>query len=367
MPLRAIVNGESIIAPFLSPDEWERLKIDIKSHEKDLRLPCCSNTGHLRTSKLGTNHFVHSRKQGCDWKPESLEHLKAKSIIALACRDAGYDVITEYSGTDWRADVLAVKNSIKIAFEVQLSRQTLEETQQRQEKYRRDGVRGCWFFPCVPKNFKEVTKDLPIFSLTTNNGNTSSYSVRIPLFEDMFDHYPPFPLKDFVRSLLNRRIKFCESHRIKRHQRLKIVFYETKCWKCNKICHVFYLSSSPVSKCGHEIFKYGYSWESDKIEFNPAILQVIKDFINSPDGSHIKLGKIKSRYSKTVQHKYASFGCYYCDAIFGDWFVGNETMSARYREAEAPAVLETDIEFQDPLPTELGDHWCFSENGSFCE
>lgn len=59
----------------------------------------------------------------------------------------GYEVTTEASGVDWRADVLATKPGknglIKLAFEVQWSPQTLEQTEERQQKYTRDGIRCC--------------------------------------------------------------------------------------------------------------------------------------------------------------------------------------------------------------------------------
>ena len=128
MPLRALIDNRDIVAPLLSDDEWEKLKLAVKQKKSQVILPCCQNNGFLRVSKLGTKHFVHRTKQNCNWKSESMEHIKAKSEIVLACKDSGYEALSEVSGEDWRADVLAIKNDIKIAFEVQLSAQTLEET-----------------------------------------------------------------------------------------------------------------------------------------------------------------------------------------------------------------------------------------------
>jgi len=50
-----------------------------------------------------------------------LEHLPAKSHVALGCQDAGYLVDTEVAGDGWRADVLAEKNENRGAFEIQWS------------------------------------------------------------------------------------------------------------------------------------------------------------------------------------------------------------------------------------------------------
>jgi len=59
-------------------------------------------------------------------------------LFEFASNSAG-EAKTEVSGPDWRADVLATKTDrgklIRLAFEVQWSPQTLEETAARQAKY----------------------------------------------------------------------------------------------------------------------------------------------------------------------------------------------------------------------------------------
>jgi hypothetical protein len=331
MPLRAIIDGHDVIAPFLSADEWENLRLSVKSHQKELQLPCCQNAGHLRTSKLGTNHFVHNRKEECDWKSETPEHLKAKNEIALACHEAGYEVTTEESGAEWRADVLASKGSARIAFQILWNRQTLEETQRRQDQYRRDGIRGCWFFKIPPKEMKEPMKELPLFSISSDSTQTDvSFSVGMRISRYVDARQPSSSLYEFVKALLNRKIKFCSQYKMKRQQRLRIVFIEMECWRCKKVSHIFYLSNQMVSCCGESMSESEGLWESEKPEFNKAVLDAVRKFINSPQGSHLKLGRIKPRYSKTVNKSYRSFGCYHCDAIFGNWFISEETMHARY-------------------------------------
>ena len=150
MPLRASIDGKDVIAPLLDDVEWKTLKKATSSGKKHVILPCCQKSGFLRTSPLGTKHFVHKRKLNCNWKPESKEHLKAKEVIAIACKNAGFEVSTEVSGSDWIADVLATDGQLKIAFEVQLSPQTSEITFERDAKYKRDGIECCWFFSKIP-------------------------------------------------------------------------------------------------------------------------------------------------------------------------------------------------------------------------
>ena len=361
-----MIDGKPIIAPFLSPDEWEELRTAVKSRQKELRFPCCHNTGHLRTSKLGTNHFAHNRRNGCEWEPETVEHLKAKTEIALACRDAGYDVATEAAGSGWRADVLASKGSAQVAFEVQWSRQSLEETQQRQERYHRDGVRGCWFFRNPPKEAAPATKELPLFCLTLESrDNAESFEVQINN-PSLKIPQPSYRLREYIKSLLNRRIRFCTQLRARREQNLRIVFIEMECWRCKKISHVYYVSQDTVSSCGEKMHT-----SADCLEFDESLIKAVSQFINSPEGSHLRLGKIKPRFSKAFGSSYQSFGCFYCDALFGNRYVLNDTLCAMHHEMRSEyspaAVLETIIPLPDPLPIESGNHWCFPESGDFCE
>lgn len=161
MPLRAYIEDKEIVSIDLNDEEWSALKARLKAKEIVLTLPCCGQEGFLRTSNRGLKHFVHLKSANpCDWKPESAEHLKAKVAIMEACREQGWDAIPEFSEADWRADVLAVQGGKRIAFEVQWSRQTYEETRLRQERYKASNVRGCWFFRIAPKEMSDYDKTL---------------------------------------------------------------------------------------------------------------------------------------------------------------------------------------------------------------
>lgn len=79
MPLRAYIDNEAIISIDQTDEQWDALKKRLKNKEAILILPCCKQEGFLRKSKKGLKHFVHSKSNNtCDWRPESLEHLKAK-------------------------------------------------------------------------------------------------------------------------------------------------------------------------------------------------------------------------------------------------------------------------------------------------
>ena len=56
------------------------------------------------------------------------KHDRIQMEIVSACRDLGYEAIQEYSGQGWRADVFIPHNEKPIAFEIQLSPQSLRKT-----------------------------------------------------------------------------------------------------------------------------------------------------------------------------------------------------------------------------------------------
>lgn len=86
MPLRAIINNEDVLAPFLDDEAWQLLKTQIKNEHLDVRLPCCGSIAYLRTSKHGLNHFVHKERDTCTSAPETWQHLKVNMRLSLRVR-----------------------------------------------------------------------------------------------------------------------------------------------------------------------------------------------------------------------------------------------------------------------------------------
>jgi hypothetical protein len=85
MLLRAFFVDRELLAPLMSDAEWLNLKVQ----RPKVRLRCCDSTGYLRTSKLGTKHFVHGKDRICNWAPETWQHLLAKTEIVRVCQQFG--------------------------------------------------------------------------------------------------------------------------------------------------------------------------------------------------------------------------------------------------------------------------------------
>ncbi|MFV0398214.1 MAG: competence protein CoiA [Bacteroidales bacterium] len=360
MPLRGYLDNDEIISFEQTDEQWNSIKQRLKTKESALRLSCCLHEGFLRRSNKGLKHFVHSKTDNsCDWKPESSEHLKAKIDIIEACKVNGWEAIPEFAEANWKADVLATQGNKKIAFEVQWSKQTFEETQFRQDRYNQSNVRGCWFFRTAPKELRNhdndliANKEIPAFKIFKNeNGNIVSQVNGIQM-----------PLKSLVISLLNRKFKFCKHIRLKPKQEVTIVFFSIDCWKCKKSQHLYTVERKLLSVCNQEFHIMGPMWDGNDIDKNPQIFEAVKLFIKTKEGEHLKIGQLKKRYSKTVQNSYLSHGCFYCDAIWGDYPLIAAKMEERYKSSNIRHIVEIDLGIQK----EDSQHWCYSESEIFCE
>ena len=176
-------------------------------------------------------------------------------------------------------------------------------------------------------------------------------------------HSEEFEIRKFVKILLDGKIKFSNRMKSKSIQNISINIFETKCWKCGTIQHSYFLGESIKSKCGLDIFLENSMWDDgDNLKYNKQIIEAVNKFSKTKEGSHIKLGQIKKRYSKTIDAFYHSFGCYKCDAIFGDWYLHQEIMEIQM----SSNFFELIINIELPEIVNKNEHWCYNEKKDFC-
>jgi hypothetical protein len=397
MPLKAYINGNPVISSLLSDEEWKKLASEVKGGLKQVKFDCCENSGHLRISKLDTKHFVHKRRDNCKWKPESLEHLQLKAEIVKMCSQLGWSIDTEVKGEDWVADVIAWNNERKVVFEIQLSYQTFEKTKERTSKYLENGYECYWLFKKFPiiSNYQERANiSLNAFQLFKDSQNNYSISLnQLPEYtndekieesipeSNILDVTKPISgkyfgiyygksvdLRDFIGGILGKKIKHCVSRKGKNKSLCyRIVFFPVICWKCGKSSHAYYIDSIDFfeSDCG----TIAYECENEGgIAFHPKILEYVRNFqLQLKNEKSILLGQIKKRYSKTVRHEYLSFGCAYCDALFGDFFIGEDTLEVMTGSMEPDKVLPINIIIENNSEADTFSHWCQSFGGKFCD
>lgn len=283
------------------------------------------------------------------------KHNRIQRQICIAFEALGIEAIQEHSGKGWSADVFVPNAGKPIAFEIQLSAQSLSKTIERQSRYIRDGIVGCWLFEKPVSKLTAERPDLPVFyvegtddsNLLVNLGDRRK--ITLPLF-----------LKNFIAG----NIQFRPSVRTKSLQHVSLVFYEMICWKCKKVNHLYYVETPFYSSCNATIEPDEFLWESNQAEYRAEIIDFARKVIDNNETPGFKLGAIKPRFSNTVGKSYISFGCYNCDSIFGDFYV---------MEAKNDMQYETDklrfqgvIELQVPASLEV-PHWCFPEGDDYCD
>jgi hypothetical protein len=222
MPLRAVSDSGNVHSFEYDAQRWAELKGDYR--RLNLRVPCCGVAAIPKTSALGNFFFAHARKGECTTAPESAEHIYCKNLIAKAAQTAGWLVTTEKpgaspAGEDWIADVFCEKGKAKVALEVQMSPQTIEETVRRQERYKASGVRAAWLLgPKASVVARRNNKDLPAFALGQVEVG------KVPAVERF-----KVDLSAFVIGMLNRQLNWTEPL-IPRP--LYVEYFEDVCWKC---------------------------------------------------------------------------------------------------------------------------------------
>ncbi len=282
------------------------------------------------------------------------KHSRIQMEIVSACRNIGIEAIQEYAGKGWRADVFVPNNGKPIAFEIQLSPQSLRKTIERQSKYIRDGIIGCWLFENPVTKLTEEMPDLPVFyvedekdsNLLVNLGDRRTVDLQI-----------------FLENFISNNIQFKYVAKAKAKQLVNLVFYEMECWKCQEMNHLFFVDSLFYSACNAKIRPNEALWESNSMEYRPEIIELAQKFIESRKDLNLKLGKIKNRFSKTVNNSYTSFGCYKCDSIFGDYYVMEAKIDIMYGPKEL--TYQGEIELMESIELPI-HHWCFPDNKQFC-
>lgn len=363
MPLRALVNEEEVVAPLISESDWGALKQRVRGSSDAVRLPCCDAPGFLRTSKLGTRHFVHKRAGGCHGSGETMQHLWAKAEVLKACADAGWQARPEVVGDGWRADVLAERGKARVAVEVQWSRQDQDVSRFRQDRYAASGVRACWLLR--GEQPETASKELPVFEMRAGTDDPVS----------VWHHGQEFTVREFVRMLLEGQVRFAATT----VRRVRVQFLELECWRCHKPSHVFQVSEK--IGCGYQDSEWREPGDWDRAETfdDDTLLQVYRWHRETGSSAGVRLGEIKIRSGRTMESSYMSFGCPFCDALFGRWFLDHELfVFAEPDDFTHRFEFERPYQRSRPQSDDPGElewlakqdaqqaHWCLPADGHYC-
>ncbi len=331
MPLKCLHDGREVFAFNITDNmEWKQLRA-LNTKTKCLKMCCCNSNVVLRTSHLGTKHFAHSRRGECTTAPESAEHLLAKTAIVAGIHRTPWTAKAEQngqtpSGNEWVADVMAsLLGKKSAAFEVQWSRQTEDETRERQVRYEAANIRGMWFFR---QHDFPVEKKVPAFRLRFNEKSKTfhvlipspSYSARWIRHKDRDEPrywQQSVELSRFVEGSLTGRLHFAPA--LNKRMPLEVFAAPTICWRCHRKTHIITRLVFSVGKiCPDcpDIPTSIYSFDGLMMNRVNILTSMLPDNMLRRHG----IGDIKPRYSKTEGNTYLSNGCVHCDALQGRFF-----------------------------------------------
>jgi hypothetical protein len=359
VPLRALLNNSPVISTLLTDDEWAAAKAAVRGDRQALVMPGCGLPGRPWTSPRGLRYFRHQpdASRACtNHEAESQEHLEAKLAVAAAVTAAGWQALIEEPGPGWEADVLAVREQVRIAFEVQWSQQTLERYQERQAAYRFAGVHGVWF--ARHRLMAAPTRELPVFGLARVEDDGAVRHVVTVQGRDL-------SLDEAVAGLLGGRIRFA-SRLAKRGRKPERVVsaYVWECWKCAKDMTIWHVEDAPVEgECGllEETFGAWDMWEGSDRPENAVDVRRAAAGLQRQHGL-APLAQMKHRRTRPVPEGYTAFCCPSCGMVQGDFDLRNWLMGRSYEPPDGSTALVTDG------PDAVADepHWCFGSEQGHC-
>lgn len=324
MPLRALDDQDNDVLAFtLDSTSWSALKGE-NHKSRHLRMPCCGHRVVLKTSKYGTQFFAHARRGECAHAPETEHHIRLKTIVAIAVHQMGWTVSTEVSGTSpdgtrWVADVLASKGNARLAFEIQWSRQSDDETWRRQTIYEQSGIRCLWLFR---QTTFPISPRLPAVCIHDEPSSKEYYAmIRSDTWlthrrQDIQGWHQSILVSRFIELALDRCFHF-GLVRPGETVKTEVMGKWNKCWKCKQWTHVI-VGVHMIAKNERSII------EISDLDKRQHLLKTL----GIGNLRRFKVGLLKERYSKTAGGKYLSNGCYHCDALQGQFYDALESHRA---------------------------------------
>jgi competence protein CoiA len=366
MPLRCISSEGDELSFEHDADSWAALR-GRNSRERHLKFNCCDAGVILKTSSLGTRYFAHQARGGCETATETQEHIRAKTIICKALKEAGWIATPEHRMTDADgvciADVLGKRapGAIKgIAFEVQWSPQLAETTQERTDRYSEHGLRSLWLMKRpMPLN----SKDVPVARLVSTDDGFDVYIPNEALIRgadymtsrELVDLEASWrrcgTLAEFVGGVIEGRFRFGLASEF--HIRVTVGGVANWCYACGE-------ESQPATWIALDLGPLNPDFPNILVEIHElgevegSLAERILESINIhlPKVGGYRLGKRKPKESQAT---YLANVCTSCGAFLSRSYIP-------YRSQEDVTLLKFDLR---TTPEELAtfyqvvDRWCF--------
>ncbi len=273
-------------------------------------------------------HSLTSKGAALDFRLANALSMEKEDIVKTilsVCKDMGLSTDKKVKTDKWKADVVVECPNYKVAFNICKNPRNIEETY---TTMRTERVCGCWLVLSGKYNYISLSK-YPCFPVEDDNEYAKI------LLNQVGEEKTTLPLSDFIPSLIQGHIRYAETMRVKY---LDVRFCKINCWKCGRENDAYFVYKA-ISESGIEI-------EGGIDSFNPALVKGLRKFIQEHSEKKIVLGEIKPRYSKTKNESYMSFGCKYCDSLFGSYFINDTFREVIYSARSLPNAL---IEINDDV------------------
>jgi competence protein CoiA len=348
----AQVDGVRTVSIGLGEEDWAALKTAVRRNAGTVLLSC-GMPGHPKTSRLGTQFFAHDPGAGCSAHgSESAAHLLAKQQVVEAARSAGWSAEPEVAGDGWVADVLAERGDTRVAFEIQLSRQTADEYRTRRQRYKDAKIRGAWFVRHQSSVPEVPSRDLPAFKLTADGGTMTVTVGRIAM-----------PLAEAVTRLLTQKIGFREYVSDGQPSTAAVRYHQEDCWRCGDPSLFWEVESETITgPCGNTASYVSRSEEfpTDRPEASPAVQLAGRPVATS---TGIRLALLQRRSTKMSGTRYVAFCCPHCGATFGEVFL-RALLRDLWSDADYQGVASLVVD--GPHRGLTSPHWCVDSGSGLC-
>jgi hypothetical protein len=343
MPLRALVNGNSITSVTISPLAWDRLKRDVHTGAARVILPCCQGRGFLRRSVLHLQHFVHAPGSACEQRNyDSGNYLEILSIIHEAAEKSGlpFEIESQVAGMPIPALLRLPGKNGRLAILGYEKRYTASQILAIHRKLAAQRVRGCWLL--VRSVYDGLTsemaqlQDQPIFRIEkVREGWTTCLRGGMPL-------------SIFLYHLFQGHFHFTEHAVSKRAENLNLILFRLQCPRCGTPSAMYTLAGDHISRCDLNLGNA----ENDRFR-----LEVVAAARNIAIKNDLPLGHI-SIFEKSDPPR----GAVYCPACRKNLILAGQQELPR----RTPTIIRTEkFVWKNPIRFSY-PHWCFSVARRFC-
>ena len=77
-------------------------------------------------------------------------------------------------------------------------------------------------------------------------------------------------------------------------QKITIIFFEMKCWKCGTLQYCYTVEPSLKSVCNCDFDVEQSSWDDHNIDKHLGVYAAVQDFLQTEEGRQLKVGPVKN-------------------------------------------------------------------------